>query len=159
MLQHSTPDLQPDLIPHEEFDTKLPRADLMPWWMHLMLAFTLLMSLIFASVCAGLILEDGDENLGRTYVILYRVALAVIVTFGYWISAGCVLLWSRWKHAVVFMIIPSCIMAVFMVIATVGTVRDQSWDGFIFALIFLLLLISVTIRLFLIQQEWKMRCR
>ncbi|WP_157962808.1 hypothetical protein [Chitinophaga deserti] len=155
MIQHSTTDTQPDLIPHEEFNTALPRALLIPWWIHVCLSVVVFLSFVFGSVCFGLIFQMGERLDEPAFRIGFSIGMSIVVLLCYSITAGCILMWCRWKHAVAFMIVQSGFLAVFMVFATVGTIRDRSWDGLVFAVVFLVFLSILTIHLFKVRKEWK----
>ena len=159
MIQHSTSQRHPGLNPQGEYKTVLPRTELIPWWMYVMLAFTLLMSLMYAVGCITLISELNSPDSTDIDDTSYRILLFVIVLLCFWISIGCVLLWTRWKHALMYLMIPSCSMSVCMLFSVVGTIKVQHWPGLVFSLIFLSLLIGNAIRLYKIQHEWKARRR
>lgn len=158
-MQQTSTNLQPDLIPQDAFGTIPSRAALMPWWLHGMLAIVLLLSLTFAAACLALLLLEEAPGSQRFYVFLYRTTFSLIVIMGTLVSVSSILLWCRWKHAVVSMIISACLMSPLLLIVVFATRNDDSLAVPAISLTFVLLLVGLTIRLFAMKQEWKTATR
>lgn len=159
MLQNPDQSIPSDFNSLEEFDTTLPRRALLPMLMHISITVVLIFSLFFAYIWVNLAFEIEHLIGDASFIPAYRIVMLTVAAICLATSAGCILLWCRWKYAVSFIIFPACFILFLLFFALLGTVQDRNWIALAFSILYLIFQLILTIRLFKIRKEWKKATR
>lgn len=137
-----------------------PRATLVPLWMHLLMG--LLVLLYVLCVCIGIftIQETLQGKEDAIYKKWFSFVMSLVVFMFAALVAGCVLIWCSWRQAVNFTVAPAVVVSLLMLLSVVVCFTDEgSWRAIYVVLPFTILQLAFSVRLFLIQGQWKLRPR
>ncbi|WP_341835808.1 hypothetical protein WJU16_23560 [Chitinophaga pollutisoli] len=151
-------ELQQDLLPESDH-LMLPRSGLLPAWFHVVMSVLILFHLLMIGVSIPMFKNMFIVGSEAGYALVVTGVVAFVLLFGGNI-VGSILMWTRWKYALTFTIIPAVLLS-FLLIAVIATfvMNKESKDEIFFALPYFLLQIGFMLRIFWMAREWKSRFR